>query len=428
MTRELFIDNQRVDLPDDVRFQLTFEIASFGELKPRGSGSNTIRLPKTPRNTAIFDNCNFVQVDSDYPYVLHSAYYYEDGWLVFNDATVYMLAITQTDFEIQCVWGNATEIRRLKGLDMGDVTGLGNVNYDADAYAAVETGIHEYQGALRRFALSVRGSNVYSPYTRGVLSLRKALSAIQFDEDGMSDAVKGYIENLYVFPAVKSAKIPYRNVTFAYPKRTTPLESDSFTLGSYKGLLSLWSQETAYGNDRKFSFVFDPSPNDYTSRIDTSRTGITPQMPAGKWYDVQLTVTIHSVALGIADRKSAEIIDRSKFRIGVVLGQIMGQFTNRYWDFDSGNAVLPSGNDSTLVVSGNLPAETYPQPVTLTASKRLYVNNDEVQLSPNPDDKGVPPVYLAIYPYTTNPIWRPTPAYAQVTAAATLKVSAFTCA
>lgn len=94
MVRELYIDDQRVDLPDDVKFQLTFQIADFGDLSPRGSGSNTIKLPKTPRNVGIFERCNFVQVASNFPYALHSAYYYEDGFLVFNDATVYMLAIT----------------------------------------------------------------------------------------------------------------------------------------------------------------------------------------------------------------------------------------------------------------------------------------------------------------------------------------------
>ena len=228
MTRELYIDDQRVDLPEDVRFQLTFQIADFGELKPRGSGSNTIKLPKTPRNIAIFQNCNFVQVNSDFPYALHTAYYYEDGWLIFNDATVYMLAITQTDFEIQCVWGNSTEIRRLKSLDMGDVNGLGNVNYDADAYAAIETGEIAINETTETTELAVTENGLLSKYTRGLLSAEKALTTIGINMSNVSEPILNYIENLYVFPAIQKVKINSENVyNGIYKKLRSELYTDN---------------------------------------------------------------------------------------------------------------------------------------------------------------------------------------------------------
>lgn len=425
MTRELYIDNQRVDLPDDARFQLTFQIADFGEMKPRGSGSNTIRLPKTPRNTDIFDNCNFVQAASDYPYLLHSAYYYEDGWLVFNDATVYMLAITDTDFEIQCVWGNAPEITRLKALDMGNVGGLGNVNYDADAYAAVETGWREYQGEWQRFPLSVRGTSVYSPYTRGVLPVGKALDRVGFKTDNMTPAIKAYLDGMYVFPAVKSAKKAYRNVDFTYPKRTTELSDEPSTRGTYAGGLFNWgSSGGSLGEGRKTSFFFQPSPNAYTSLNSNSISGITPLMPAGRWYDVTLRVTIYDVQLGNRDKSSYDV-DRSQFKMAAVLGQVMGEGSNAYWnDTSNTNALAPASNDSTLVIKGELPASgSGAPPVMLSASKRLYVSDKEVNLHPNNDDRGVPPVYLSIYPYPTTSAMRTVAAYAQVTAEATLSVS-----
>lgn len=206
MTRDLYIDNQRVDLPDGVRFTLTFEIADFGELKPRGSGSNTIKLPKTPRNIAILDNCNFVQVDSQFPYLVHSAYYYEDGWLIFSDATVYMLAITQTDFEIQCVWGNSNEIRRLKALDMGDVEGLGNVNYGADTYALIETGQKTFLGEDIAGELAVTAKGLLSRYTRGLLSVEKAIEALGVKVEKNSFMFEHYIKGLHIFPAINSIK------------------------------------------------------------------------------------------------------------------------------------------------------------------------------------------------------------------------------
>lgn len=206
MTRELYIENQRVDLPEDARFQLTFQIADFGELRPRGSGSNTIKLPKTPRNIAIFQNCNFVQVKSNFPYVPHSAYYYEDGWLIFRDATVYMLAITDKDFEIQCVWGNSNAIRELKALDMGDVAGLGNVNYGADAYGLIETGEERVLGEDIPMQLAVTPNGLLSEYTRGLQSIEKAIEALGVKINKRSIVFKSYLRNLYIFPAINSIK------------------------------------------------------------------------------------------------------------------------------------------------------------------------------------------------------------------------------
>lgn len=418
MTRELYIDNQRVDLPADARFQLTFQIADFGELRPRGSGSNTIRLPKTPRNTAIFDNCNFVQVASDFPYVLHSAYYYEDGWLVFNDATVYMLAITDTDFEIQCTWGNAPEISRLKSLDMGNVNGLGNVNYGAEAYAGVETGIRERQGEWKRYDLSVSGRRLYSRYTRGVMSVGKALATVGIGADGMSDAIKAYIDGLYVFPAVKTATRPYKDVSFAYRRRTTELDPTAYPyIGENEGYIFAWNQ--AVGENRRNNFIFEPVANGYTSIYSTSLGKRTPVMQQGKWYDVSVDVIVYNAWVGRSDEYRD--LDLSKFRIAVVFGQVMGQQDNAAWRDNARVVRLPASNNSTLVLSHAFP--TNGRAIMISEKKRIYINSNSVKLN-GAGEEGVPPCYLAIYPYTTDADYSILYLYGRVDAEATVTVSA----
>lgn len=422
MVRELYIDNQRVDLPDDVRFQLTFEIADFGELKPRGSGSSTIRLPKTPRNTDIFENCNFVQVASDYPYALHSAYYYEDGWLVFNDATVYMLSITDKDFEIQCTWGNAPEIARLKSLDMGNVGGLGNVNYGAAVYAGVETGITENKGETERYNLSVRGTSLYSPYTRGALSVKTAFEKIGIDTgDGMSDAIKSYIDQLYVFPTSKSAVKRYSDVTFSYPRKRTTLKPNEISdKGTENGQLRRWNYGDGDGSNRRATFFFEPDQNEYTAVTESSIEGRAPQMIPGKWYDVDIEVIVYAVEIGRQDGQSFDY-DRANFSINAVLGQVMGQQDNAAWSGDK-LASVPTNDDSTLVLTGALPA-AWNVPTVLRGTKRILYNGNEVKLS-DAGNSGVPPLYLAIYPTTSYAGYQDMVLWGQVEAQALLTVSA----
>lgn len=373
MTRALYIDDQRVDLPDGVRFQLTFEIADFGELKPRGSGSNTIKLPKTPRNTSIFENCNFVQVDSKFPYLVHSAYYYEDGWLIFSDATVYMLAITQTDFEIQCVWGNSNTIRELKGFDMGGVANLGNVNYQPVTYGYIETGMKGIYGNIEAFELATyRG--LRSPFTRGLLNIKQGLDNIPGFSAEYSPAVLAYLDHLYAFPAVSKAKIAYSNVEFS--------GNISNKFVEYKNQNALLPTDPTY---RKAFFI----PIATNDRTVTTQGGtpfdgiIAPFTLPGGWYDVSVEVSgIELLLYNNSVDGKGKVIGPSVF----VIGQVLAGNDNTKYTVET---------DSSLVMNidedwrGN-PSKTY------TASKRIYIDDTEVDMGNGVS--AVPQLYCALWP------------------------------
>ncbi len=419
MVRQFYIDNQRVDLPDDVRFQLTFQIADFGELKPRGSGSNTIKLPKTPRNVEIFERCNFVAVDTKFPYALHSAYYYEDGWLIFNDATVYLLAITDKDFEIQCTWGNSTEIARLKSIDMGNVSGLGNVNYGVDVYATIETGMKDVQGEFQQYNLAVIYNRLYSYFTRGLMSVKTALSAIGVSVNNISEAILSYLNDLYVFPAVKSVKLNYRNVRYDYPQTRTnidPTNSDIEPIGALNGSLVKWKETgNVYGISRRNTFVFNPTRNDYTSG---GRDDATPLFLPGQWYDVELNVEVYALDIFNADTANASF-NRSNYRVCVVFGQAPDDNDNPAWNSSLFSTVQPPrADDSNIVITAN---NTSSYPIHLSAKKRIYCDGREVNV--DYDEKGVAKMRLMIFPYISTSGVNSN-VYGQVQASANISVTA----
>ena len=373
MTRALYIDDQRVDLPEDVRFQLTFQIADFGELKPRGSGSNTIKLPKTPRNIAIFDNCNFVQVSSNFPYALHSAYYYEDGWLIFNDATVYMLAITEKDFEIQCVWGNSTEIRRLKSLDMGNVAGLGNVNYQPATYGLVETGMKGIYGNIESFYLATRGNGYISEFTRGVLSIRTALDNIPNFNPEYSPAIAAYLDHLYAFPAVKQAKISYKNAVFEGQIISSEIELEDVVIGGrYSVVLSSDPLKR-----KKAFFLIENTNRTITTQGGTPFDGIVaPFTLPGGWYDI--SVEISNIVFTYPDTSTDALG-------GIfVIGQVLAGNDNSKYTADS--------NSSLVIDIGR----EWVQGKTYSGSKRIYIDDAEIDMGN--DIKAVPELYCAIWP------------------------------
>lgn len=388
MTRALYIDNQRVDLPEDVRFQLTFQIADFGELKPRGSGSNTIKLPKTPRNVAIFQNCNFVQVKSDFPYAMHSAYYYEDGWLVFNDATVYVLAITDTDFEIQCVWGNSNAIRQMKDTDMSTIADLGNVNYQPVTYGYIETGIRGTYGYSEPFALATK-NGLRSPYTRGLLNVYNALVRIMpTNTMVLGPGVSSYLNHLYAFPAVQKAKITYQDAVFngeiSQNLNTNPTEWLNFVYDSTNKISTL-SKDPA--ERRKAFMKIGNTDRTVTTQGGTPFDGVVaPFTLPGGWYDVSVEITeimFQNPADGGITSQYGE--DRNITKAVFVLGQILASDDNTQYTAES---------DSSLVV--NIDSDWWRKGKTYSGSKRIYIDDTAIDMGNGVS--AIPQLYCALWP------------------------------
>lgn len=138
MNRELYIGGKKVDLPDNVNFNLVWQCANPGELKIYGSGSSTVKLPFTPANDAVFQRSRFVNVMTDAVFATFDARYYEDNMLMFSDGKASLLAVSDS-YEVALTWGNTDHIQKLKDTPIYTLS-LGAFKWDdSHMYPMAET-------------------------------------------------------------------------------------------------------------------------------------------------------------------------------------------------------------------------------------------------------------------------------------------------
>lgn len=138
MNRELYIGGKKIDLPDNVNFNLVWQVAKPGELKIYGSGSSTIKLPFTPANDGVFERARFLNVRTGIPFATFNARYYEDNILMFDDGKAYLVAVSDA-YEIALTWGNTDYIQKLKDTPIYTLS-LGAFKWDnTQQYPLAET-------------------------------------------------------------------------------------------------------------------------------------------------------------------------------------------------------------------------------------------------------------------------------------------------
>ena len=138
MNRELYIDGKKIDLPDNVNFNLVWQCAKPGELKIYGSGSSTVKLPFTPANDAVFQRSRFVNVMTDAVFATFDARYYENNMLMFSDGKATLLSVSDS-YEVALTWGNTDYIQKLKDTPIYTLS-LGAFKWDdSHMYPMAET-------------------------------------------------------------------------------------------------------------------------------------------------------------------------------------------------------------------------------------------------------------------------------------------------
>lgn len=108
MTEELIIDGQRVDLASDTDITLEYVnniIGDIGSLKL--SHSYTIKLPRTVKNSRIFDAPEAPSHESSKVRKFFQAQYYKNGFDLIGPAQAYLLKTTADSYEVALVWNRA---------------------------------------------------------------------------------------------------------------------------------------------------------------------------------------------------------------------------------------------------------------------------------------------------------------------------------
>ena len=111
MTEELIIDGQRVDLASDTDITLEYVnniIGDIGSLKL--SHSYTIKLPRTVKNSRIFDAPEAPSHESCMVRKFFTAEYYKNGFDLIGPAQAHLLRTTPNSYEVALVWNRAEEL------------------------------------------------------------------------------------------------------------------------------------------------------------------------------------------------------------------------------------------------------------------------------------------------------------------------------
>lgn len=149
MTDELYINGERVDMYPDTSTTLNFKSNIFGDIsKITSSNSQTIKLPKTPRNRRILENATAPSVLTSFPYKQHPAAYYREGVDIVRVAYAIMLTTSSGDYEIALYWGVMANFQSWvdAGLSLRDLPDDYSLPWNASQTAAAieDTGTYFY--------------------------------------------------------------------------------------------------------------------------------------------------------------------------------------------------------------------------------------------------------------------------------------------
>ena len=101
---ELYINNQRVDMPES-GITLSYRSNLLSDIsKIVSNHSYTIKLPKTANNMRIIGGAVLPSSESNFPYLVHSGKLLRDGVVILIDADVYLLANDEKNLEICLIW------------------------------------------------------------------------------------------------------------------------------------------------------------------------------------------------------------------------------------------------------------------------------------------------------------------------------------
>lgn len=152
MTYELLIQKDgawlQVDLGDDTPY-MVFQVNNLNDLKDiNASYSQSLSIPKSPRNCELFDYLNMFEAESQVPYGVYQCVLYCDGAQLIPDG--YKLVVISTDpeyFKCQIVSHASGLFTTLGTLSMEDLD-LPTIPYTIDEIQASVNGLRDYVFAI----------------------------------------------------------------------------------------------------------------------------------------------------------------------------------------------------------------------------------------------------------------------------------------
>lgn len=130
----IYIDGKRVDVSDKVNLSLTYINNAFVSAdKISNSHSNTISLPRTARNEAVFGCIVSPSSVTRMPYKHLPASVEIDGVAVVKSAIAYITEVTASEYKIAIVWDSAVQLAKMvedeKQLNELDFTADNNADF-----------------------------------------------------------------------------------------------------------------------------------------------------------------------------------------------------------------------------------------------------------------------------------------------------------
>ena len=118
MKQELFINDQRVDLPENEKITFNFKSNFLNDIsKINQSFSQTIKLSKTLRNQKIFDLADLLSYNSSFPRQYHNARFVRNGIEIFK-GLAQIIEYRDDNYEIFLKWGELSELQALMNQDL----------------------------------------------------------------------------------------------------------------------------------------------------------------------------------------------------------------------------------------------------------------------------------------------------------------------
>ncbi len=125
MAVEVYINDERLDLFDNVGMGLTFQVGSiFNPNNRAGNLSNKFKVPKTKNNTEILGNLSNINATTEIPYQRNSARVRQDGVELFPNGFA-IIEQTTKDYNLTVYSGNVSffdliKNRNINELDFGE--------------------------------------------------------------------------------------------------------------------------------------------------------------------------------------------------------------------------------------------------------------------------------------------------------------------
>ncbi|MCL2313263.1 MAG: hypothetical protein FWC41_12465 [Firmicutes bacterium] len=216
--KRIFINYTEIDIDQKEQITLNYQCANIGDMRPSGSGSQTIKIPMTAKNKMFFEQIHDINSSSVFPYEIHAAHYYEDETLLVENGNFYVLAVSNV-YECCLTWGNSLALKdaeniKVKDIKFGLFTKLNLI--DTSNILWQEAGVYtgdintQYQKKYTTITGELNNLLTYNleymrPYFPLITVINKYFEKIGIKFNVINSEIKDIIENNAVLPQINTS-------------------------------------------------------------------------------------------------------------------------------------------------------------------------------------------------------------------------------